>query len=223
MSYTKVMPRGGTKYEWQTVNPILEERELAVEYPDSGIGTGLCRFKLGDGFRPWSELPYAFDGASASSMIGGNAFTGNLFQIRGDTHENWLLANPVLEEFEMVYDSTYGCFYVGDGVSRFNQLQPAGKQLIYDFGDEEKDDIINPLDAITGGGTSTATAAVSTLADMLNMALGTGIDPQPIENSEPFIIGEVSEPEQVDDEGVKMIPKSEVEVESDEVSEDEVE
>lgn len=163
MSYTKIMPRRGTKYEWVTKNPILAEGEMAVECPDSGIGTGLCRFKFGDGFRPYKELPYAFDGASASSMVGGSAFAGNTLQIRGDTHENWLLANPVLEEYELVWDSTLKCFFVGDGVSRFSQLEPAGRQLVYDFGDEDAD-----LD-VSGGDEDSS--GVATLSDMLGAAV----------------------------------------------------
>lgn len=201
MSYTKIMPRGGTKYEWTTMNPVLAEREMAVEYPDSGIGTGLCRFKFGDGFKTYNELAYAFDGASASSMIGGSAFAGNTFQIRADTHENWLLANPVLEENELVYDTTYNCFYIGDGASRFNQLTPAGRdaQRIYDFGDEDEDEIVSPVTSATGGvstvsAMSAAVPPVATLGDLMSMAFGSGIDPQPIEGGAPFIIEPLSEP-----------------------------
>lgn len=206
MSYTKIMPRGGTKYEWETMNPVLAEREMAVEYPDSGVGTGLCRFKFGDGFKTYRELPYAFDGASASSMVGGSAFAGNLFQIRADTHENWLLANPILEENELVYDTTDNCFYIGDGASRFNQLTPAGRDAkrVYDFGDEDEDDIVSPL---TGGGTSGASVMMTSspafisnpstptasLSDLMSMALGAGMETQPIKGGKPFIIESVED------------------------------
>lgn len=206
MSYTKIMPRGGTKYEWDTMNPILAEREMAVEYPDSGIGTGLCRFKFGDGFKTYRELPYAFDGSSASSMIGGSAFAGNTFQIRADTHENWLLANPILEENELVYDTTENCFYIGDGATRFNQLTPAGRdsKRVYDFGDEDEDDIENPLagNGATGASfmaasspafVSNSSASTASLSDLMSMALGSGITPQPIEGGKPFILGSVED------------------------------
>lgn len=203
MSYTKIMPRGGTAYEWRTKNPVLAEREMAVEYPDSGIGTGLCRFKFGDGFKTYNELAYAFDGASASSMIGGSAFAGNTFQIRADTHENWLLANPILEENELVYDTTENCFYIGDGASRFNQLTPAGRdsKRVYDFGDEDEDDIVSPLSGV-GTGASVMRASspafatrsstpTASLSDLMSMALGAGIETQPIEGGEPFIVESV--------------------------------
>lgn len=216
MSYTKILPRGGTKYEWTTMNPVLAEREMAVEYPDSGIGTGLCRFKFGDGFKTYNELAYAFDGASASSMIGGSAFAGNTFQIRADTHENWLLANPILEENELVYDTTLNCFYIGDGASRFNQLTPAGRdaQRVYDFGDEDEDEIVSPL---TGSGASMvsvttasspafaarSSAPTVSLGDLMSMALGAGIEPQPIEGGEPFIIEPVTESTPLNTESIE--------------------
>ena len=38
---------------------VLAAGELFVEYPDSGIGTGVCKFKIGDGKTKYSELPYA--------------------------------------------------------------------------------------------------------------------------------------------------------------------
>lgn len=197
MSYTKIMPRGGTLYEWSTMNPVLAEREFAVEFPDSGIATGLCRFKFGDGFRTYNELPYAFDGASASSIVGGNAFSGNLIQIRADSYDNWMLANPVLEENELVYDTTRRCFFIGDGVSRFNQLKPAGQQLIYDFGDEDEDNIISPLtNGVVGASLMSAhnNAPQATLADLMNQAtMGNYIETAPVNSDSRYIVGSASE------------------------------
>lgn len=44
--------RRGLAIEWEIVNPILAQAELASE-----IDTG--RFKLGDGIRAWNDLPYS--------------------------------------------------------------------------------------------------------------------------------------------------------------------
>jgi hypothetical protein len=44
--------RRGLAIEWETINPILAQAELAAE-----IDTG--RFKLGDGIRNWNDLPYS--------------------------------------------------------------------------------------------------------------------------------------------------------------------
>ena len=60
--FAKLRPRRSTKAEWETINPILKEGEMGIEVPDTGVGTGLCKFKLGDGYNKWSDLPYAFDG-----------------------------------------------------------------------------------------------------------------------------------------------------------------
>lgn len=41
----------GTKMRWMEVNPILKQGEPGFEY-DTG------KLKIGDGFTPWSALPY---------------------------------------------------------------------------------------------------------------------------------------------------------------------
>ena len=38
---------------------VLESGELFLEYPDTGVGTGASRFKIGDGTTEYSNLPYA--------------------------------------------------------------------------------------------------------------------------------------------------------------------
>lgn len=38
---------------------VLESGELFLEYPDTGVGTGASRFKIGDGATEYSNLPYA--------------------------------------------------------------------------------------------------------------------------------------------------------------------
>lgn len=48
---TTFLLRRGTAYDWTIKNPRLREGEMGYE-----IGTG--RYKVGDGFRNWSELPY---------------------------------------------------------------------------------------------------------------------------------------------------------------------
>ena len=38
---------------------ILQSGELFIEYPDTGVGTGTCKIKIGDGVTAYSGLPYA--------------------------------------------------------------------------------------------------------------------------------------------------------------------
>jgi len=141
MSYAKIRPRRGTAYEWSTVNPILDEGELGIEFPDSGIGTGLCKFKLGDGLTKWNDLPYAFDAASANSIVGGTVTSFHLIQIRSGTTEEWENSNPVLAKDELTYDSTVNTFKVGDGVKRWKELEYITSrdsiETITDYGDED--------------------------------------------------------------------------------------
>ena len=47
----KIQIRGDTASQWTSANPVLAERELAVE-------TDTERFKVGDGATAWNSLPY---------------------------------------------------------------------------------------------------------------------------------------------------------------------
>lgn len=49
---TRIQLRGGTSEEWTRVNPVLSEREPAIE-------TDTRKFKFGDGVTPWRDLLYA--------------------------------------------------------------------------------------------------------------------------------------------------------------------
>ena len=54
-------PRRGKKSTLQILNPVLHRGEICFEYPDTGIGTGLNKVKMGDGSTAWNDLPYAID------------------------------------------------------------------------------------------------------------------------------------------------------------------
>ena len=65
-------PHRGSITVLQTKNPVLAAGELVVEYPDSGVGTGIIKMKMGDGVTPWNDLPYAVD---VTGDVGGNNIT----------------------------------------------------------------------------------------------------------------------------------------------------
>lgn len=125
MSYARIRPRRGTLYEFSTINPLLSEGEIAIEYPDAGLGNGFCRFKIGDGIRRYNDLSYAFDGAAASKIIGGGADNSgsNTISIRKDDLQKWLLEDPVLKDGEIVYDRTNNAIKIGDGIHRWSELK----------------------------------------------------------------------------------------------------
>lgn len=54
-----ILPHRGTKTTMDSSNIILKSGELFYEYPDSGVGTGPCRVKMGDGKSTYKNLPYA--------------------------------------------------------------------------------------------------------------------------------------------------------------------
>jgi len=47
----KLQMRGDTAAEWALINPVLAEREFAIE-------TDTHRMKIGDGTTPWNSLTY---------------------------------------------------------------------------------------------------------------------------------------------------------------------
>lgn len=139
MSYAKLRPRRGTKTEWELINPILMEGEIGIEFPDSGIGTGLCKFKIGDGKKTWSELEYAFNAEAATAIYGGTVDVSNDICLRYGTTTEWELANPILAKGEVVYDINVNSLKIGDGIHSFTQLSYIGGSGEFDFGDIDRD------------------------------------------------------------------------------------
>ena len=150
MGYSVIKLRRGTLYENSVNNVLLDEGEIILEAPDTGVGTGLSKFKIGDGTTRYRDLPYAFDGSSANSILGGSASEFSVIQIRSDSSSNWKALDPVLSINEIAYDTTYKWLKIGDGVSTWNQLGWLGniqfdndKNLIDDYGDEDADVVLS--------------------------------------------------------------------------------
>ena len=144
--FANIRPRRGSTTEWSTINPVLLEGELAIEYPDSGIGTGFCKFKLGDGYTEYNDLSYAFDANAARSIYGGNASVSNDICLRTATTEEWEAENPVLKLGEIVFDKTAYAYKSGDGEHTFTELDYIGYvwelDKDYNFGDLDDPEIL---------------------------------------------------------------------------------
>ena len=52
-------PRRGRVSVLAERNPLLLEGELIFECPDTGVGTGVVKVKIGDGVHQYNDLPYA--------------------------------------------------------------------------------------------------------------------------------------------------------------------
>jgi hypothetical protein len=90
MAYVKIRPRRGSKAEWEHYDTVLAPGELALETPDTGVGTGLTKIKVGDGVTTWKQLPYAIDLSSYTPGGGGGTVTNiGVFVNRN----NWTLLN----------------------------------------------------------------------------------------------------------------------------------
>lgn len=57
----QIQLRRGPSSLWTTQNPILAEGEIAVD-------TTNFRFKVGDGVRPWTQLPYTDQGTLSQAL-----------------------------------------------------------------------------------------------------------------------------------------------------------
>jgi hypothetical protein len=136
-TYSKIRPRRATAEEWQLINPVLMSGEWGVEFPNDGIGSGLCKFKFGDGEKAWNDLPYAFNAEAASAIYGGTVTVWHDIWLRTGTTEEWLAANPVLGYGEIVFDITKLDLKVGDGEHNFSAIPyiAARDEFDYDFGD----------------------------------------------------------------------------------------
>lgn len=121
-------PRRGSINQWASLNPILELGELGLEYPNEGISYGQCRIKIGDGETPWNELVYAVDFSQATGVDGGTPTTESAsIKFKSGTLQEWLDADPVLDQGEPAYDSSTQGIKVGDGIHRFSELRYIGQ------------------------------------------------------------------------------------------------
>ena len=73
-SYLK--PRRGRKSTAIAQNLLLKRGEIFFEIPESGIGTGMGKVKMGDGSKNYNQLPYFID-PTASASTATNAGTAN--------------------------------------------------------------------------------------------------------------------------------------------------
>lgn len=69
--------RGGTTTEWAAANPVIPERMLCAEK----LTDGSWKFKIGDGVKTWSDLPYFTQGVKgdpgpANTLTLGTVTTG---------------------------------------------------------------------------------------------------------------------------------------------------
>jgi len=67
-------PRRGAKTAMNNPsNPqsaiVLKAGELFIEYPDTGVGTGACKVKVGDGTTQYKDLPYAIENDASGATI----------------------------------------------------------------------------------------------------------------------------------------------------------
>lgn len=114
MALTFFRPRGDVKANWEAANPILKEREMAIEW-ETTIGVGQPRIKFGKagGTTHYNDTDYA------------------VLPIKYNTKDGWTTDNPILANGEMgiEWETTIGegavCIKLGNGTTAWNDLEYA--------------------------------------------------------------------------------------------------
>jgi hypothetical protein len=63
-------PRRGKKATATTNNIVLKRGEVFFEVPDTGVGTGMGKIKMGDGTTAYGSLPYFNEAIDPSTITG---------------------------------------------------------------------------------------------------------------------------------------------------------
>lgn len=109
-----IRPRGDIKSNWEAKNPILNIREMGIEW-ETIIGDGTVKIKFGDGITHWNDLDYA-----VIPQVSGILY---------NTKSQWESENPVLNAKEMGIEwaDTIGNGPVrvkfGNGLTPWNELE----------------------------------------------------------------------------------------------------
>lgn len=114
MALTFFRPRGDVKANWEAANPILKEREMAIEW-ETTIGVGQPRIKFGKagGTTHYNDTDYA------------------VLPLKYNTRDGWATDNPILAVGEMgiEWETTIGegavCIKFGNGTTAWNSLEYA--------------------------------------------------------------------------------------------------
>lgn len=114
MALTFFRPRGDVKANWEAANPILKEREMAIEW-ETAIGVGQPRIKFGKagGTTHYNDTDYA------------------VLPLKYNTKDGWATDNPILAVGEMgiEWETTIGegavCIKLGNGTTAWNSLEYA--------------------------------------------------------------------------------------------------
>ena len=93
-----LLPRRGKKSVMETQSKasiILAKGEFFVECPDSGVGTGPIKIKIGDGVTAYSSLPYALGDNSNDIITFTDSTESNITALIGRISSGTSLGNLI--------------------------------------------------------------------------------------------------------------------------------
>jgi hypothetical protein len=90
-------PRRGKKATATTNNIVLKRGEVFFEVPDTGVGTGMGKIKMGDGTTAYGSLPYFNEAIDPSTITGiQNSITqlnNDIVQVKSDLTISKIVGN----------------------------------------------------------------------------------------------------------------------------------
>ena len=68
INHIRIKLKTNTTFEWEDSNPVLLYGEVGIEL----VGDDIINMKIGDGVRPWAELPYIINNNIKTENIDNN-------------------------------------------------------------------------------------------------------------------------------------------------------
>ena len=127
-----IRPRGDIKTNWAAKNPVLNIREMGIEWEET-VGVGKVKLKFGNGISRWNDLDYAVIPDHSAILY--------------NTKPGWETENPILKVSEMgvEWESAIGEGEInlkfGDGITPWNELAYG---LVSDITDKKINTITSP-------------------------------------------------------------------------------
>ena len=174
-------PRRGKASTLATKNPTLEAGEIIVEVPDTGVGTGTGKVKMGDGTTPYNSLPTLLGGelgsqtsdvstdssttvsAALNNVVSGSAASslfGSLKQAAALLNTKVNELNDDISSFQTGVTELYN-EYVSKGVTPSGQTLAALKAAVTNLYNKGKTDGVT-VHSTTYTASTKASAAAST-------------------------------------------------------------
>jgi len=121
----RIQLRGDTAANWTSVNPILAEREMALE-------TDTMKFKIGNGTSYWTGLTYASFTGVSQVMAGTNTYVGGTVG-NPTVNVSALTINTITASGSSSFQTVSATTYFSGSTNLYGVFAPKTVSMPYDF------------------------------------------------------------------------------------------